>query len=172
MGSRNLMCDYNERLEAPTNRPAMLDGVQGIEWPPGHLIPVSRQWIAPGCKRSSQQVPFPKVRARAVRGMGKPEGLESQPQLLALFFGCPPQGALRSLEVEEIRPLRRQVTGKGVKGNYLASQRGSRAMLSRFGPDTLEMQLSALTGAYSKQTGQPFHVKLDTHSTPNWTVGA
>tara|TARA_R110001583_G_scaffold191912_2_gene357807 strand:- start:107 stop:367 length:261 start_codon:yes stop_codon:yes gene_type:complete len=26
--------------------------------------------------------------------------------------------------------------------------------------------------AYSKQTGQPFHVKLDTHSTPNWTVGA
>jgi hypothetical protein len=26
--------------------------------------------------------------------------------------------------------------------------------------------------AYSTQTGQPFHVKLDTHSTPNWTVGA
>ena len=28
------------------------------------------------------------------------------------------------------------------------------------------------SGAYSKQTGQPFHAKLDTHSTPNWTVGA
>lgn len=26
--------------------------------------------------------------------------------------------------------------------------------------------------AYSTQTGQRFHVKLDTHSTPNWTVGA
>lgn len=25
---------------------------------------------------------------------------------------------------------------------------------------------------YSTQTGQPFHVKLDTHSTSNWTVGA
>lgn len=26
--------------------------------------------------------------------------------------------------------------------------------------------------AYSTQTGQPFHGNLDTHSTPNWTVGA
>jgi len=25
---------------------------------------------------------------------------------------------------------------------------------------------------YSTQTGHPFHAKLDTHSTANWTVGA
>ena len=30
----------------------------------------------------------------------------------------------------------------------------------------------AILYAYSTQTGQPFQRKLDTRSTPNWTVGA
>lgn len=33
-------------------------------------------------------------------------------------------------------------------------------------------RLRASAIAYSTQTGQPFHGKLDTHSTSNWTVGA